>query len=98
MDEYAAEIVKKIFSWCIEGFGLSQIADKLRDEKILSPSVYLKSNGGNPTALSFDDYGWVARTVSDILDRQEYLGHTVNFKTRKKSYKSKKKIWNDPAE
>lgn len=98
VDEYAAEIVKKIFSWCIKGFGPSQIADKLRDEKILSPSVYLKSNGGNPTALSFDDYGWVARTVSDILDRQEYLGHTVNFKTRKKSYKSKKKIWNDPAE
>lgn len=89
VDEYASRIVKKIFLWCIEGFGPSQIAKKLRGEKVLSPSAYLKGNGGNPTALSYDDYGWVARTVSDILGRQDYLGHTINFKTRRKSYKSK---------
>lgn len=98
IDEPAAEVVRRIFDLCIKGFGPSQIANKLHDEKVLSPSAYLKAKGGNPTALSYDQYGWVARTVSDILSRKEYLGHTVNFKTRKKSFKSKKMIKNNPSE
>lgn len=98
IDKTAAEIVKQIFDLCIKGFGPSQIADKLHDAKVLSPSAYLKAKGGNPTALSYDEYGWVARTVSNILSRREYLGHTVNFKTKRKSFKSKKMIINDSSE
>ena len=45
-----------------------------------------------------DIYAWQQRTIADILVKMEYLGHTVNFKTQKKSYKSKKKVNNDPSE
>ncbi len=95
IDESAAEVVRQIFDLCIKGFGPSQIADKLHDEKVLSPSAHLKAKGGNPAAQSYDEYGWSPSMISRILERVEYLGHTANFKTRRKSFKSKKKIEND---
>lgn len=49
-----------------------------------------------PAKRSENPYKWQTRTVADILAKTEYLGHTVNFKTYKKSYKSKTKIWNSP--
>jgi len=98
VDEDAAKVVKHIFQLCIEGYGPSQIANKLKDEKTLTPSCYFKSIGLNPTAPTTEGpYDWHSRTVADILDKQEYIGHTVNFKTKRKSYKIKKKIKNDPS-
>lgn len=99
VDELAAEVVKQIFQLCIEGYGPSQIAKKLENDKVLTPSAYFKEIGLYPTAPTTEEpYAWVPRTVTDILDRQEYLGHTGNFKTRKKSYKLKKTIKNAPSE
>lgn len=99
VDEDAAKIVKYIFQLCIEGYGPTQIANKLKCKEILTPSCYFKSIGLNPTAPTKEEpYNWYARTVADILDRQEYIGHTVNFKTRRKSYKVKKQIKNNPSD
>lgn len=99
VDEDAAKVVKHIFQLCIEGYGPTQIAHKLKDEEIFTPSYYFKSIGLYPTALITEEpCKWSARTVANILDKQEYLGHTINFKTRRKSYKIKKKIDNDPSE
>ena len=99
VDDAAAEVVKKIVRLCIEGYGPTQIAKILADEKIPVPTAHLHSLGINTPARVPDDiYAWQTRTVSDILQKHEYLGHTINFKTYKKSYKSKKKLWNDPSE
>ena len=99
VDEDAAKVVKHIFQLCIEGYGPTQIAHKLKEEEIFTPSYYFKSIGLYPTALITEEpCKWSARTVANILDKQEYLGHTINFKTRRKSYKIKKKIDNDPSE
>ena len=99
VDEDAAKVVKYIFQLCIEGYGPTQIAHKLKDEGIFTPSYYFKSIGLYPTTIITEEpYKWSARTVANILDKQEYLGHTINFKTRRKSYKIKKKIDNDPSE
>lgn len=99
VDEDAAKVVKYIFQLCIEGYGPTQIAHKLKDEGIFTPSYYFKSIGLYPTAIITEEpCKWSARPVANILDKQEYLGHTINFKTRRKSYKIKKKIDNDPSE
>lgn len=99
MDELAAGVVKQIFQLCIEGYGPTQIAKKLENDKVLTPSAYFKEIGLYPAALNTEKpYAWVPRTVADILDRQEYLKYTVNFKTGKKSYKLKNTIKNDPSE
>ena len=97
VDEEAAAVVQKIFSLCASGKGPTQIAKWLKQQQILNPTAYCHAKGlptsNKPTA---DPYKWTNETVSRILERVDYLGHTVNFKTTKKSYKSKKKIWNDP--
>lgn len=99
VDEDAAKVVKYIFQLCIEGYGPTEIAHKLKDEGIFTPSYYFKNIGLISTALvSEEPCQWSARTVANILDKQEYLGHTINFKTKRKSYKIKKKIDNDPSE
>ena len=99
VDEEAAAIVQKAFSLCIDGLGPTQIAKWMKEHKILCPSVYWKSKGiKSPAKTPKDPYKWTAETVSYMLERVEYLGHTVNFKTTKQSYKSKKILWNDPAE
>jgi len=97
VDEEAAAVVQTIFSLCVDGMGPTQIAKWLRAKQILTPSAYWKSKGiKKPVAVTDDPYKWVNETVSAILERLEYLGHTVNFKTKKQSYKSKKTLWNDP--
>lgn len=95
VDDEAAEIVKRIFKMCLDGYGTTQIAKKLKAEKVLKPTAYWYEKGivkynTPPSNL----YVWTARTVGDILIKKEYLGHTVNFKTYKKSYKSKKTLYN----
>lgn len=98
VEETAADVVRRIFHLCMDGYGPSQIAGILEQDKILVPSAYYKSLGiSYPAAVPKNLYAWQSRTVADILSHQEYLGHTVNFKTYKKSYKSKKKMKNDPS-
>lgn len=92
IDEPAAEVVKRIFDLCISGLGPTQIAKKLKAEKVMTPTEYWNSIGrkcSNPPAVPF---GWVADTVSNILDKQEYCGDTVNFRTTSKSFKLKKRL------
>ena len=100
VDEEAAAVVREIFSLCIKGYGVSQIANELTRRKIEIPTAHLVSLGirENIVYTDNDAYHWEDSTVTRILQRQEYLGHTVNFKTHSKSYKCKKRIENDPSE
>ena len=98
VDPDAVEIVQRIFRYCMGGYGPTQIARLLREEKILVPTVHLLNKGVKlPTKPPHDPYDWTTATIKRILARMEYLGHTVNFKTYKKSYKSKKTLYNDPS-
>ncbi len=75
----------------IEGYGPYQIASKLKEEKVLIPSAYLAQHGEgvNKNKTFKDVYGWGSSTICNILEKREYLGHTINFKTRK-HFKDKK--------
>ena len=92
VDEPAAKVVRRIFSLCVEGLGPTQIAKKLHSEKALTPTEYWNSIGRKCSKPPAIPYGWVADTVSGILDKQEYCGDTVNFRTYRKSFKMKKKL------
>lgn len=98
VDEEAAKVVQEIFSLCIAGLGPMQIAKRLQKEQVLNPTAYREAHGlivGNP--IPADPYHWDNKAVAAILERMEYLGHTVNFKgTKEISYKSKKRIKNPP--
>ena len=95
VDEPAAETVRKVFNLCMNGYGPSQIAKILREEKVLTPAAYWQSIGRTTNLPTPENpYRWVADTISTMLEKKEYLGHTVNFKTYKQSYKSKKKLYN----
>lgn len=100
VDEEAAAVVREIFALCIKGYGVSQIANELTRRKIEIPTAHLVSLGirENVVYTDNDAYLWEDSTVTRILQRQEYLGHTVNFKTHSKSYKCKKRIDNDLSE
>ena len=91
VDPEAAEVVKHIFAMTIEGYGPYQIASKLKEEKVLIPSAYLARHGEgvNKNKTFKDVYGWGSSTICNILEKREYLGHTINFKTRK-HFKDKK--------
>lgn len=94
VDEYAAEIVKKIYSWKMEGLAVSAIAGKLNELGILSPKEYKKSVGINFQS-GFSGAGaskWSGITVKRILTNEIYLGHLVQGKTEKINYKVKKSI------
>ena len=88
IDEEAAPIVKRIFKMCLSGMGPTQIANILEAQKVLRPSYHLNNIGMNHrTDLGKNPYGWGGTVVADILERVDYLGHTVNFKYQSKSYK-----------
>ena len=91
VDPEAADVVKRIFAMTIEGYGPYQIASKLKEEKVLIPSAYLARHGEgvNKNKTFKDVYGWGSSTICNILEKREYLGHTINFKTRK-HFKDKK--------
>lgn len=99
VDQEAAEVVKEIFQLCVNGYGPTRIAHILTERKILCPTYYALERGEKPrTALPPDKYAWNGPVVAKILERMDYLGHTVNFKTHIKSYKNHKKIDNSPDE
>ena len=95
VDEEAALIVKEIFNLCVKGYGPSQIARILTERGIETPTMYFHRKGiPTPQKINQDSDAWAMQSVANILENEEYLGHTVNFKTYKKSYKSKKYIEN----
>ena len=97
IDEEAAEVVREIFRLCVGGYGPTQIANILTERKILCPTYYALEKGGKPrTALPADKFTWNGPVVAKILDRMDYLGHTVHFRTHVKSYKVHKTIYNSP--
>ena len=91
VDETSAEIVKEIFSLFIQGHGTFEIARILRERKILTPSEYNASISRNSNTQEYQ-YKWCGTTVAGILDRQEYIGDTVNFKCTTRSYKDKTRV------
>ena len=97
VDEEAAEVVREIFRLCVSGYGPTQIAKMLTEREILCPTYYALERGEKPrTVLPPHKYAWNGPVVAMILDRVDYLGHTVNFKTHNKSYKCHKKIKHTP--
>lgn len=95
MDEDAAPVVRLIFQLALEGNGPGKIARILREMEIITPSTLMYERTGkcrwyDPNNLCT----WSSKTIVNLLEQPQYLGHTVNFRTTKKSYKSKKKILN----
>ena len=91
VDEAAALVVKHIFKLCMEGRGQMQIAKLLQEEKVLNPTAYKKREGiKTPSPKTADPYHWNTNTVVHILERREYTGCTVNFKTYTNSIWDKK--------
>ena len=100
IDEEAAAVVRRIFQMSIEGHGGYEIAQILTREKVESPSYYLASRGIGLFKNRKDmtrPYDWYGNSVNVLLSKPEYMGHTVNFRTSKKSYKDKR-VMNPPED
>ena len=98
IDPVAGEVVKRIFQEAKSGKSLSEIAKGLENDKIFKPDRHRIEIGLKPISASSNveslPYFWTRETLSNILGREEYIGHTVNLRTRKKSYKDKRKVDN----
>ena len=97
VDDEAAQVVRRVYSMTLEGFGTEQIAAQLEKDDVLTPRAYWLTKGikrpgkgrqQSPTK-------WNSSTITKILSLQEYCGDILNFKTYSKSYKNKKRIDND---
>lgn len=96
VDPVASEVVKRIFQEAKSGKSLSEISKGLENDKIFKPDrhrieIGLKSISSSPNVETLP-YFWTRETLSAILGREEYLGHTVNLRTRTKSYKDRRKV------
>ena len=90
-DPEAASVVQRIFEMCMNGRGPSQIANQLKADGVLTPTAYKESKGINsPNTVPENPCGWNGSTVVHILERREYTGCTVNFKTYTNSIWDKK--------
>ena len=98
IDPVASEVVKRIFKEAKNGKSLSEISKGLENDKIFKPDRHRIEIGLKPISSSPNvetlPYFWTRETLSAILGREEYLGHTVNLRTRTKSYKDKRKVDN----
>ncbi|MCR5173909.1 MAG: DUF4368 domain-containing protein [Oscillospiraceae bacterium] len=92
VDEPAAEIVKQIFTWCVEGLGPTQIAKRLRAAKVMTPTEHWNSMGKKCGKTPEIPCTWRSSEVARMLSKQEYCGDTVNFRTTTKSFKNKKRL------
>lgn len=94
VDEYAADIVRKIFEWKMDGMAISAIAQKLNGLGVLSPKEYKKSIGSNYKGgfSGAVKSMWSSSTVKRILTNEMYLGHLIQGKTEKINYKLKKSV------
>ena len=93
VDEASASVVRRIFQLACDGMGATAIADTLSEDKILIPSAYARQNHPEDCQCTnyHDPYTWNATTVGYILNRREYLGHTVLGKTTRDNFKKKRK-------
>ena len=94
IDPEAAAVVKRIFQMTVDGMGIYTIAGVLATEKIERPSYYLGSRGRGRHKNDYDrsqPYAWGNATIARILEKPEYAGHTVNFRTSSQNFKSKKR-------
>ena len=100
VDEEAAAVVRKIFEMAANGSSMAKIAQTLSDEKILIPSAYEEQHGSKAAQCHsyHDPYRWNTTTITYILDRQEYLGHTVLRKSIRENFKLKKRRAATPEE
>ena len=100
VDEEAAAVVRRIFQMVIDGYGVKGIADALTADKVLIPSAYAKlHNPENDHSKGFHDPClWSSTAVGYILEKQEYMGHTVLGKTICENYKTKKRRKAKPEE
>jgi DNA invertase Pin-like site-specific DNA recombinase len=101
IDTPAADVVRRIFNMTIDGIGPYEIARTLTEEKVECPSYYLGSRGRGNQKNNYDKehpHTWWCSSVTNIIRKAEYAGHTVNFKTRRESYKSKKPTQIPPEE
>ena len=101
IDEEAAAVVKRIFNMTVEGKGPFEIARTLQAEKIERPSIHLAHrNCGTYRSVANENepYYWRVASITRILEKPEYMGHTVNFRTHKKHYKDKGYILLPPEE
>lgn len=98
VDPVASKVVKRIFQEAKSGKSLSEISKGLKNDKIFKPDRHRIEIGLKPISSSPNvetlPYFWTRETLSAILGREEYLGHTVNLRTRTKSYKDKRKVDN----
>lgn len=97
-NEDTAHIVQRIFTLCASGLGPDKIARILKVDKVLTPTVYdFRTNGIRHTNLNEEKpYDWSGTTVADILEREEYIGNTINCRSYCPSFKSKKSRMNPP--
>ena len=101
VDEEAAQVVRKIFRLAAAGLGVQSIAEELQKEHIERPAAYMQRKGyvDHQFRESLQrPYDWNASTISAMLKRQEYLGHSVSFRHTNISYKTKQQRINDPSE
>ena len=92
IDEEAAVTVRRIFQMYVDGSRISEIAQKLTEEKVETPTLYCKNRGIKTNARSEYPEIWSSMSIKYILDQTAYAGHTVNFRTAIKSYKTKKQV------
>lgn len=92
VDEPAAEIVKQIFQMSVSGLGPTQIAKKLKADGILTPTEYWHTTGKKCGTATSIPCRWHSSSVASILDRQEYTGDTINFRSFSQSFKLKKRL------
>ena len=97
VDDEAAQVVRRVYSMTLEGFGTEQIATQLEKDGVLTPRVYWLTKGIKRPGKGKQQppTKWNSSTITKILSLQEYCGDILNFKTCSKSYKNKKRIDND---
>ena len=97
VDDEAAQVVRRVYSMTLEGFGTEQIASQLEKDDVLTPRAYWLTKGIKRPGKGKQQppTKWNSSTITKILSLQEYCGDILNFKTYSKSYKNKKRIDND---
>ena len=97
VDDKAAQVVRRVYSMTLEGFGTEQIAAQLEKDDVLTPRAYWLTKGIKRPGKGKQQppTKWNSSTITKILSLQEYCGDILNFKTYSKSYKNKKRIDND---
>ncbi|WP_425755552.1 recombinase family protein [Ihubacter sp. rT4E-8] len=101
IDEEAAAVVRRIFQLTIEGHGPYEIATMLCEAKVETPAAYFARQGRGVWKSREDiprPYSWNGFAVGQILSKLEYMGHTVNFRTHKESYKDKRAVVHSPED